>query len=63
MQFFVRFIYSEKDTKFEEISLLVLTFLVSYVKTKKEVSSHICIVDFSEKLNIIRMFPTGKFYR
>ena len=33
----VKFIYSEKDTKFEEISTLLLSYVVS-VKSKVEIS-------------------------
>ena len=39
-QVILKFIYSEKDTKFKEISLLILTFL-SNVKNKRTISSNI----------------------
>ena len=45
----VKFIYSEKATTFEEISLLVLT-LLSDVKTKRDI--FLDYVAFSENLNI-----------
>ena len=48
----IKFLYSEKATKFEEIILLVLT-LLDIVKTKRMISSN--FVAFSEYMNFIRL--------
>ena len=60
MYVMVKFIYSEKATKFREISTLLLT-TVHTVKSKVEISHN--FVAFSEYMNFNNVFPKcGKVY-
>ena len=50
--YFLKFIYSEKATKFCEISTLLLSYVVP-VKSKEEISQN--FVAFSEYMNFMRL--------